>query len=148
MTAMRSLVLDAGILVNSVLGVKIRPELAVNARRFKLFAPEHAYECVRRHLPPLLEARGLDADGVATGLAILQPLVGLVPRAIYAPARAEAMSRLGRQAAHDWPVLALALTLRCPVWSHDRHFHDAGVPTWTTDRVQLYLGNVGDLQPS
>lgn len=148
MIPMRPLVLDASILVSSVLGVKMRPELSVNARRFTLFAPEDAYTCARRRLPELLESRGVDPSGAFAGLTILQPLVGLVPRAIYASARAEALARLGPQAARDWPVLALALVLHCPVWTHDRHFHEAGVPTWTTDRVQFYLSNVGEVPPS
>ena len=141
----RALVLDASVLVSSVLGVKVRPELAVNARRFTLLAPEDAFASARRHLPGLLEARGVDPADCLTGLTLLRPIVGSVPRSIYAPARAEAMERLGRGAARDWPVLALALILHCPVLTHDRHFHEAGVPTWTTDRVQLYLGNVGEM---
>jgi len=34
----------------------------------------------------------------------------------------------------DWPILATALVL-------DWDFFGAGVPTWTTDRVELYLGD-------
>ena len=139
------LVMDASILVSSVLGEKVRPELSGNARRCTLFAPEDAYATAWRLLPELLEARGVDPGAGFAGLTLLQPLVGSVPRAIYAPARAEAMGRLGPQGTLDWPVLALALTLHCPVWTHDRHFLDAGVPTWTTERVQLYLSNVGGL---
>ena len=139
------LVLDASILVSSVLGEKVRPELSDNARRCTLFAPEDAYASAWRYLPTLLEARGLDPAPGFAGLTLLQSLVGSVPRAIYASARADAMDRLGRQGTRDWPVLALAMILHCPVWTHDRHFFDAGVRTWTTDRVQLYLGNVGEL---
>ncbi len=41
----------------------------------------------------------------------------------------------------DWPVIACALALECPIWTEDRDFFGAGVPTWTTDRVELYLAN-------
>lgn len=41
----------------------------------------------------------------------------------------------------DWPILALALTLRCPIWTEDKDFFGAGVATWTTDRVRLYLND-------
>src|SRR5260370_35801616 len=37
--------------------------------------------------------------------------------------------------ADDWPGIACALTLGCPIWTEDRDFFGAGVPTWTTDRV-------------
>lgn len=37
------------------------------------------------------------------------------------------------------PILACALALDCPVWTEDTDFFGAGVATWTTDRVALYL---------
>lgn len=39
----------------------------------------------------------------------------------------------------DWPVLALALTLDCPVWTEDQDFFGSGVATWTTSTVEIYL---------
>lgn len=44
--------------------------------------------------------------------------------------------RYGRE---DWPVLACALTRNCPIWTEDQDFFGAGVPTWTTDRIELFL---------
>lgn len=35
------------------------------------------------------------------------------------------------------PILAHALD--CPAWTEDTDFFGAGVATWTTDRVALYL---------
>jgi hypothetical protein len=39
----------------------------------------------------------------------------------------------------DWPVLARALALECPIRTEDANFFGAGVATWTTDRVELLL---------
>ena len=39
----------------------------------------------------------------------------------------------------DWPVLACALALECPIWTEDRDFFGTGVATWTSDRVELFL---------
>jgi len=36
-------------------------------------------------------------------------------------------------------VVALALALDLPIWTEDQDLFGAGVPTWTTDRVELYL---------
>ena len=33
--------------------------------------------------------------------------------------------------------------LDCPIWTEDQDFFGTGVPTWTTDRVELYLKNKG-----
>jgi hypothetical protein len=35
--------------------------------------------------------------------------------------------------------LILVHALDCPVWTEDTDFFGAGVATWTTDRVALYL---------
>jgi predicted nucleic acid-binding protein len=39
----------------------------------------------------------------------------------------------------DWPVLASALPLNCPIWTEDTDFFGAGVETWTTGNVELLL---------
>jgi predicted nucleic acid-binding protein len=36
-------------------------------------------------------------------------------------------------------VVTLALLLDVPIWTEDQDFFGAGIATWTTDRVQLYL---------
>ena len=39
----------------------------------------------------------------------------------------------------DWPILATALALDCPVWTEDADFFGSGIATWTTNTVPLYL---------
>jgi predicted nucleic acid-binding protein len=39
----------------------------------------------------------------------------------------------------DWPVLASALALRCPIWTEDTDFFGCGVATWTSNRVRVFL---------
>jgi predicted nucleic acid-binding protein len=41
----------------------------------------------------------------------------------------------------DWPIAAVALLLDLPIWTEDQDFFGSGIPTWTTDRVQLFLRN-------
>jgi len=48
-------------------------------------------------------------------------------------------SRIESRDPDDWPILATALALECPIWTEDQDFFGAGVPTWTTDRVELSL---------
>ncbi|HWB96794.1 MAG TPA: PIN domain-containing protein [Bryobacteraceae bacterium] len=47
--------------------------------------------------------------------------------------------RLQKRDEEDWPVLATALALKCPIWTEDADFFGAGIATWTTDRVELLL---------
>lgn len=51
----------------------------------------------------------------------------------------EAKQRLKSRDPNDWPVLAVALTFGCGVWTEDADFFGTGVPTWTTDRVEILL---------
>ncbi len=40
---------------------------------------------------------------------------------------------------NDWPIVATALTLDCPIWTEDKDFFGSGMSTWTTDRIHLFL---------
>ena len=79
---------------------------------------------------------------VGPGLTTLDSLCGLVRTVefeTYAPMEALARQRLARRDEDDWPILAAALALGCPIWTEDTDFFGCGVATWTTDRVELYL---------
>lgn len=46
---------------------------------------------------------------------------------------------IGRRDPEDWPVLAAAMALHCPIWTEDKDFFGAGAATWTTANVESYL---------
>jgi predicted nucleic acid-binding protein len=58
---------------------------------------------------------------------------------VYGRFETTARQRLQKRDEEDWPVLAAALALECPIWTEDADFFGAGVATWTTDRVELLL---------
>jgi len=72
-------------------------------------------------------------------LDLLASLVQTVEMETYSSFEAIARERIDRRDADDWPVLATALALDCPIWTEDTDFFGCGVATWTTDRVELYL---------
>jgi predicted nucleic acid-binding protein len=137
------LVLDANILVRAVLGRRVRTIIATYGSTVEFFAPDVAFEEARRHLPNILLKRRIPAE---PGMALLDSL-GEVIQAVefdtYAVFEESARERLFRRDPHDWPVLATALLLNCPIWTEDTDFFGAGVATWTTDRVELFLQGVG-----
>jgi len=63
----------------------------------------------------------------------------LLDEPFYESKMTEALQRVGRRDPDDWPILACALTLQCPIWTEDRDFFGTGVSVWTTDRVALYM---------
>ena len=139
----KALVLDANILVRAVLGRRVLSILEIYADRVHFLAPEIAFTDVRAHLPDILAKRGLPRDTITPliddVLARLPGLVTPVPHEVYADSEAEARRRLAGRDEADWPFVALALVLGCPIWTEDRDFFGSGVATWTTDRVEVYL---------
>ena len=53
--------------------------------------------------------------------------------------RSRGASTAGGRDPEDWPILASALALGCPIWTEDTDFFRCGVATWTSDRVRLFL---------
>jgi predicted nucleic acid-binding protein len=79
---------------------------------------------------------------VESGLAILEQvsqLVESVDRSLYGDYERLARERIEARDPDDWPVVAVALMLDLPIWTQDQDLFGSGVPTWTTDRVELYL---------
>jgi predicted nucleic acid-binding protein len=135
----KAIVLDANILIRAVLGKRVRELIVANAGSVQYFAPDVAYADARKYLPALLEKRGVNSAAALTVLDILESLVQPLERDVYSGWQTQALQRIALRDADDWPVLACAMAIACPVWTEDVDFFGAGVATWTTDRVELYL---------
>jgi predicted nucleic acid-binding protein len=135
----RAIVLDANILICAVLGKRVRELLVENADRVQFFSPDVAYADARKYLPSLLEKRGIQSESAMAVLDALETIVLPLELVVYVDFKAQALQRIATRDADDWPVLACAMTIGCPVWTEDADFFGTGVATWTTDRVELYL---------
>ena len=137
----KAIVLDANILIRAVLGKRVRELIFDNVSTVKFFAPDVAYVDARKYLPALLKKRGVDSSAAMLVLDRLEGVVQSIDAELYAGMQQQALQRIAVRDADDWPVLACAMTLGCPVWTEDADFFGTGVGTWTTDRVLLYLGS-------
>ena len=135
----RAIVLDANILIRAVLGKRVRELLVENADRVQFFSPDVAYADARKYLPSLLEKRGIQSESAMAVLDALETIVLPLELVVYVDFKAQALQRIATRDADDWPVLACAMTIGCPVWTEDADFFGTGIATWTTDRVELYL---------
>ena len=135
----KAIVLDANILIRAVLGKRVRELIFDNAVSVKFFAPDLAYADARKYLPALLKKRGVDASAAMLVLDRIEGIVQPIDAEIYEGMQQQAFQRISVRDADDWPVLACALTLGCPVWTEDADFFGTGVATWTTDRIALYF---------
>lgn len=135
-------ILDANILIRAVLGKRVREILETHSARVRFFAPDTAFAEAREHLPEIPLKRGINPEAAIAVLAKLAVLIGCIDGEIYEPFETTARQRLQKRDEEDWPVLATALALECPIWTEDADFFGAGVATWTTDRVELLLREV------
>lgn len=136
----KMIVLDANILIRAVLGRRVRQlleEYAAVGVRF--CAPDVAYADAEKYLPALLTKRGkADAD-VSASLRYLEQFVEPMDTESYGVFEGEARQRLRSRDEEDWPVLAVALALSCPIWTEDTDFFGTGAGVWTTNRIEIFL---------
>ena len=137
--AERRLVLDANILIRAVLGTRVRKLIERHSAAVAMIAPDAAFADLDRYMPEIFAKRGLSPAAALPVIERLRAAVYELSVAAYADRESDARARIGIRDMDDWPVVASALVLDCPIWTEDRDFFGSGVPTWTTDRVELYL---------
>jgi predicted nucleic acid-binding protein len=67
-------------------------------------------------------------------------LVQRVDETLYRDFEQLARERMVARDVEDWPIVAVALMLKIPVWTEDRDFFGSGVATWATENR---IKNVG-----
>lgn len=139
----RAIVLDANVLMRAVLGRRVDRLLERFSSQVTFLAPEVAFGDVQEHLASVLTKRG-ELNALQPALVKLEKL-RLVVRAVdpseYEVMKPAALARIGPRDPDDWPILACALALNCPIWTEDRDFFGTGVATWTTALVELYFAD-------
>jgi predicted nucleic acid-binding protein len=138
------LVVDTSVLVGELLRAQGRARLG--DERLELFLPEQMWNETQVELPRRIAAfvrrRGLDA-GVGAQLAELcldavTRNVAVLEMSVYSALEEEALARSPREP-RDWLAVATALALHAGIWTSDNDFLGVGVPTWTTETLQVWL---------
>ena len=136
----KAIVLDANILIRAVLGTRVREIILSNESTVRFLSPDAAFADARKYLPQLLKKRGLVIDEGMKSLALYeQQFIEILEQDFYGPLQHQSLLRIGARDPNDWPVLACAIRIGCPVWTEDADFFGTGIATWTTDRVELYF---------
>jgi predicted nucleic acid-binding protein len=131
------LVADANVLLSAVIGGQAALALRHDEVE-QVFTPAAAYDEVSEYLPSLAKKKRLELDTLLLACAALP--VTVVEPSDYEGTLATARHRIGNRDPDDVDVLALALTLKLPVWSNDNDFEDAGVEWHTTAELLRILG--------
>jgi len=135
----RRIVLDANIVIRSVLGSRVPELIGRYAATVSFLVPVGVMDEAVRNIAVVAGKRGVDATVLFEAVNRLRPVVEIVPVEVTDPYKPAAMARVGGRDPMDWPIVAAALALSCPVWTEDQDFFGAGVPTWTTSNVEIYL---------
>ncbi|MDR0627859.1 MAG: hypothetical protein LBG11_11515, partial [Bifidobacteriaceae bacterium] len=122
MNTVRSLILDANILVRGVPGRRVRELVGRYAQNVGLFVPDVAYAEARIHVPELVAKRGNSADEALATLEDLVDGIAVLADEEYRQFEHQALARIGQRDPRDWPVLAAALALGSPIWTEDQYF--------------------------
>ena len=68
----------------------------------------------------------MNAQSALTVLDALEAIVRPLELGVYAGLKVQALQRISMRDADDWPVLACAMTIACPVWTEDADFFGTG----------------------
>lgn len=139
MNPRKDLVLDANILLRAVFGQRVRQLLETYEDVAGFYSPDVCFEEAEEYIPNVAERRGVDVSLSSSVLEQVRRIVIPVDKSLYEGYEKLARERIQRRDPEDWPVVAVALMLDVPVWTEDQDFFGSGIPTWTTDRVELYL---------
>lgn len=135
----KALVIDANILIRAVLGQRVRNLILRYAGQIDFFSPMVCFEDARRYLPGLLDKRGIAKQPALDVLDTLARIVRPVETEWLTENESLARQLISSRDINDWPILAAALALGCPVWTEDADFFGVGVATWTTANVEHFL---------
>lgn len=128
--------------MRAVLGTRVARLIRDYAVAVDLLTVDEAFDDVAIYLPEVLAKRGgaeAEIRAAITKLESLRPFIQTIPTTLFEALESQARERLKGRDEDDWPYLALALVLDCPIWTEDTDFFGCGIPIWTTDRIELYL---------
>jgi predicted nucleic acid-binding protein len=133
------LVLDANIIIRSVLGIKVSSLIIEMSNDIIFITPDVCINDAYKYLPELFKKRGMDLEEGTKILNSMLDHINVFPPSLYGKYEKEAKERIEKRDINDWPIVASALVLDAPIWTEDTDFFGTGIAIWTTDRVKLYL---------
>lgn len=90
-------------------------------------------------MPKIAKAKSLPVEPFNEAIRKLEKVVLPLDEEIYSHKEREAKERIGERDIHDWPIVASALALNCPVWTEDRDFFGTGLSIWSSRNIEIYL---------
>jgi predicted nucleic acid-binding protein len=137
----RPLVIDANILIRAVFGQRVRALINDYAVDVNFYAAELNIHEAERYIEILAKKRGISSETCQEAFKATLSLVQTVATDAIVDLRDSALLRIQNKDPNDWPAIAAAMRLECPIWTEDRDFFGAGIAVWVTDTVEIFLRN-------
>jgi predicted nucleic acid-binding protein len=141
MSLEKRIVVDANILLRWVLGERVPRLLFKHRESIEFLTPEGCFAEAERNIVGIFARKSISSTGPVRTLKDAQQLVGQIVADDYSLHEEDARARMRSRDETDWPIVASALLLDCPIWTEDRDFFGCGVATWMTETVEIYLGS-------
>ncbi len=135
----KRLLLDANILVRALFGKKVRELLLSHLDTTEFYCPDICFPEARKYIPSISARTSRDPSAGYLLLDELAETVQPVGRSFYEEHEAAARRRIAARDPKDWPILATALMLNCPLWTEDQDFFGTGIATWKTGNIEVFL---------
>jgi predicted nucleic acid-binding protein len=138
----KRLVIDANILIRAVLGHRARYLIEHYCESVAFYTAETNAEEAEFYLTTELTAKHNLSESIWRPVYVgILNTVQIIADDILIEVESKAKARIASRDVNDWPAVAAALLLDCPVWTEDKDFFGAGIATWTTITVELYLAD-------
>ena len=138
----KRLVIDANILIRAVLGSRVRHLIEYYCESVAFYMAEANAKEAEFYLSTELAAkRNLSEEIWRPVFNGILNTVQIIADDVLMDVESKAKARIASRDVNDWPAVAAALLLDCPVWTEDKDFLGAGVAIWTTATVELFLSD-------
>lgn len=128
LSSLEKLAVDANPILSALIGGSARAVFLVEKPLF--YTTAFNLREVEKYIPHLAVKRGLDSGDLFLALSMLP--IRVCNEEFYKAKIRQARSLLGNRDPDDCHLLALALTVDCPIWSNDRDFDDCRVRVYKT----------------
>lgn len=135
----KRLIIDANIVIRAIFGIRVRTLIERHCESTAFFIAEANLEEALFYTMELATKRGMSEAVRIAALDSLMTMIQVIPDEELTALHETASARIARRDPDDWPAIAAALALDCPIWTEDADFFGSGIATWTTETVEIYL---------
>jgi len=111
----------------------------VEAKGVKFVTTASVVSEIKEYIPVLAKKKGLSRDVMEAAFSLLG--LEVIKKEVYSEQIPAAIDLIGKRDPDDVELVALALTLKCPVWTNDDDLVELEqVKTFTTAEILCLLG--------